>query len=54
VPKADNEIPSSLMDSGEKLYAIFQSEYIEYGKAIIQIMISRQPKEAGKIIPFPK
>lgn len=54
VPKADNEIPSSLMNSGEKLYAIFQSEYIEYGKAIIQIMISRQPKEAGKIIPFPK
>lgn len=53
VPKVDNKIPSSLLDHGEKLYGILESDDLEKGKPIIQIMINKRPTEVGKVIPFP-
>lgn len=53
VPKVDNEIPASMLDEGEKLYAILESEILPHGKPIIQIMIYNRPKNVGKVISFP-
>ena len=53
VPKADNLTPASMMDAGEKLYAIFRSENLEKGKPDIQIMISKRPEKAGTLVQFP-
>ncbi len=53
IPRSDNTIPASLMDSGEKLYAIFLSNSLEDGKPEIQIMLSKSPVVEGKLIKFP-
>ena len=52
VPKADNLTPASMMDAGERLYAIFRSENLE-GKPDIQIMIGKRPEKAGSLVQFP-
>jgi hypothetical protein len=53
VPREDNAIPASLMDTGEKLYAILKSDNLEGRKPDIQIMISKRPEKAGTVIQFP-
>lgn len=53
VPKADNNMPASLLDEGEKLYAVLLSDNLEQGKPEIQIMLSKKPKQVGKIIQLP-
>lgn len=42
-----------MLDNGVKLYAILESDDLEYGKPIIQIMINKRPTDVGKVIPFP-
>jgi hypothetical protein len=53
VPKVDNKMPASLLDDGEKLYAVLLSDNLEQGKPEIKIMLSKKPQQVGKIIQFP-
>lgn len=53
VPKADNKMPASLLDKGEKLYAVLLSDNLEQGKPEIEIMLSKKPQQVGKIIQLP-
>ena len=53
VSKADNKMPASLLDDGEKLYAVLLSDNLEQGKPEIKIMLSKKPQQVGKIIQLP-
>lgn len=53
IPEADNPVPASMLDSGEKLYAVLQGNNLETGKSHIHIMLSKKPKKEGKVIKFP-
>lgn len=53
VPKADNDGPASLLDAGEKLYALLISDRVDDKNPGIKIMLSRPPVKNGKIIKIP-
>lgn len=53
IPKENNAFPASLMDAGEKLYAVLLSDDLGNGKPEIQIMLNRRPEKAGRVISFP-
>lgn len=53
VPKADNANPASLLDAGEKLYALLISDRVDDKNPGIKIMLSRPPDKSGKIIKIP-
>ncbi len=53
VPRTDNTMLSSMMDAGEKLYGVLASDNLDKGKPDIQIMLSKTPKQKGKVIRFP-
>lgn len=53
VPRENNAFPASLMDAGEKLYAVLLSDDLGNGKPEIQIMLNRRPEKTGQVISFP-
>lgn len=54
IPKKDNTIPASMMDDGEKLYAVFNSDNLEEKEPKIKIMLSKPVEKAGKVIELSK
>lgn len=54
VPKIDNPLPASMIDSGERLYAILKSSSVDFGRPEIAIMISKGGDLSGKVIKFPR
>lgn len=53
IPKMANKIPSSLLDKGEKIYAILLSDNLQEKKTEIEIMLNKKPERLGNIIQLP-
>lgn len=53
LPRVDNLLPATLLDAGEKLYAILLSDDVGAEKPEIQIMLSKGSDISDHVIPFP-
>jgi len=54
LPSRENILPSSLLDEGERLYAVLESADLRVKKPEIRIMVSRSFDSGGKLVKFPQ